>query len=162
MNSSMREQRSTRWPALWCACALLFLLTPVAALQAASPAASDAHPFAEHFLALQVSSADHTRQSHIISVAQNVLKHYGPDQVAIDVVGFGPGVRMLFADSQYGEQIESLIVQGVRFDACGNTLDSIERKTGKRPKLLQGVHLVQAGVPRLLHLSEHGYTIIQP
>jgi intracellular sulfur oxidation DsrE/DsrF family protein len=54
------------------------------------------------------------------------------------------------------------VTQGVRFSVCGNTLDTIERETGKRPKINPHAVEVQAGVERLLTLSEGGYTIVRP
>lgn len=155
----------THWR-LWLAYLGLSMAAVAAAVAAptaeAQTAPSGSHPFAQHFLALQISSSDHTRQTHIISVAQNVLKHYGPDKVAIDVVAFGPGVHLLYADSPLRRKVESLITEGVRFDVCKNTLDTITRKSGHRPQLVPHVHLVQAGVPRLMTLAQKGYVIIQP
>src|SRR3546814_2668053 len=34
----------------------------------------------------------------------------------------------------------------VIFQACGNTLDTMERNEGKRPPLIEGVEMVQTGV----------------
>lgn len=144
------------------ALALAFGAVPAQAAGAASAPADDSHPFATHFLALQISSANADRQAHILSVAANLLKHYGQDAIAIEVVAFGPGIRMLYAGAPARAQVESLIHEGVRFDACGNTLDTLQREQGKRPQIMPGVTVVPVGVARLLTLAEHGYTIIQP
>ncbi|MDB5547617.1 MAG: hypothetical protein JWP21_1064, partial [Tardiphaga sp.] len=58
--------------------------------------------------------------------------------------------------------VDSLVTQGIRFDVCGNTLDTIERETGSRPKLNPHAVEVQVGVGQLLSLSEDGYTIVRP
>jgi intracellular sulfur oxidation DsrE/DsrF family protein len=54
------------------------------------------------------------------------------------------------------------VTQGVRFDVCGNTLDTIERETGKRPMINPRAIEVQVGVGHLLTLSESGYTVVRP
>ena len=55
------------------------------------------------------------------------MKLYGPDKIAIEVVAFGPGIDLLRADSPNRAAVDSLISQGVRFDVCMNTVDTIER-----------------------------------
>ena len=51
---------------------------------------------------------------------------------------------------------------GVRFYVCLNTIDTIQRITGKRPVLLQGVEGVQTGVAFMLEEIDAGYTHIHP
>ena len=58
--------------------------------------------------------------------------------------------------------VESLIAQGVRFDVCLNTVDTVERETGKRPEIIPGATPVQVGVGQILLLTENGYTLVRP
>lgn len=119
-------------------------------------------PFAEHFLVLQLSDSDPKRQRLVLSVASNVLKFYEPDKVAIEVVAFGPGVTLLFEESEFRPLVDSLVSQGVKFDVCGNTLDTIERETGRRPKTNPNTKEVGTGVAQLMTLIENGYTLVRP
>lgn len=119
-------------------------------------------PFAEHRVALQLSDSDARKQSLVISVANNLLKAYGPDAIAIEVVAFGPGIDLLRTDNANRARIESLIAQGVKFDVCVNTLDTIERDTGKRPAIIPGAIPVQVGVGHILSLTENGFTLVRP
>lgn len=119
-------------------------------------------PFAEHFIALQLSDSDPKKQKLVLSVASNLQKAYGQDKIAIEVVAFGPGIDLLRDTSENRQLVDSLITQGVRFDVCGNTLDTIERETGTRPKINPHAIEVQVGVGHLLTLSESGYTIVRP
>ena len=119
-------------------------------------------PFAEHKLVLQLSDNDARKQNLVISVANNLLKFYDPDKVAIEVVTFGPGIELLRSDSPARKQVESLIAQGVRFDICLNTVDTIERETGRRPEIMPGATPVQVGVGQILFLIENGYTLVRP
>jgi intracellular sulfur oxidation DsrE/DsrF family protein len=119
-------------------------------------------PFVEHRIALQLSDGDPGKEGLIVSISYKLLEVYGPDAVDVQVVAFGPGIDLLKADNPRRQQIDSLIAQGVTFNICGYTLDTIERKTGKRPEINPKAKLVPAGVPFLLSLAEKNYTIVRP
>ena len=97
-----------------------------------------------------------------LSVAYNLLKFYGPDKIAIEVVAFGPGIDLLRAGNPNRARVDSLISQGVQFDVCMNTIDTIERETGKKVALNPKAVRVQVGVGRILALTEKGYTLVRP
>ena len=111
---------------------------------------------------LQLSDNDAAKQGLVISVAYNLIKLYDPDKVAIEVVAFGPGIDLLFPDNANRKLVESLVAQGVRFDVCLNTVDTIERETGKRPQYIPVAAPVQVGVGQILSLTENGYTLVRP
>src|SRR3981189_2733448 len=90
-------------------------------------------PFAEHKIVLQLSDNDPRKQGLVLSVASNLMKHYDPDKVAIEVVAFGPGIELLRPENPNRKMVESLAAQGARFDICINTVDTLERENGKRP-----------------------------
>jgi hypothetical protein len=138
------------------------VLTTVSSLARAEPAPLPDKPFAEHRIVLQLSDNDPRKQGLVISVAYNLLKLYDPDKVAIEVVAFGPGIDLLFPDNPNRKLIESLIAQGVRFDICLNTVDTIERDSGKRPQYIPAATPVQVGVGQILSLTENGYTLVRP
>ena len=119
-------------------------------------------PFAEHRIVLQLSDGDPKKQALVLSVASNLSKFYDPDKVAIEVVAFGPGIDLLLTGNDHRKQVESLIAQGVRFDICLNTVDTIERETGKRPDFIAAATPVQVGVGQILFLTENGYTLVRP
>ena len=122
----------------------------------------DEGAFVEHRLTLQISDAGEAKQSAVLNVAFNVLKSIGPDKVAIDVVAFGPGIDLLRDGNPNAARIRSLVAQGVRFDACMNTVETIERDTGKPYPLTAEAQKVEAGVVRIMTLAEHGYTTVRP
>ncbi|HEU4806551.1 MAG TPA: hypothetical protein VFS91_12230 [Nitrobacter sp.] len=128
----------------------------------AQPAPLPDKPFAEHRVVLQLSDDDSKKQSLVLSVANNLIKAYGPDKIAIEVVAFGPGIDLLRTENASRIRVESLIAQGVRFDVCVNTLDTIERETGKRPAIIPSATPVQVGVGQILSLTENGYTLVRP
>ena len=119
-------------------------------------------PFAEHKIVLQLSESDPKKQGLVISVANNLLKFYDPDKVAIEVVAFGPGIELLRPENSYRKAVESLVAQGVRVDICLNTVDTLERESGKRPEFIAAATPVQVGVAQILLLTENGYTLVRP
>jgi intracellular sulfur oxidation DsrE/DsrF family protein len=132
------------------------------AARAAEQAPLPDKPFAEHRVMLQLSDNDPGKQGLVISVAYNLLKLYDPDKVAIEVVTFGPGIDLLRPENPNRKLVESLVAQGVRFDVCLNTVDTIERETGKRPDIVPVAIPVQVGVGQILSLTENGYTLVRP
>jgi intracellular sulfur oxidation DsrE/DsrF family protein len=138
----------------------------IAALASSAACAEQAplpdKPFAEHRIVLQLSDNDQGKQGLVISVAYNLLKLYDPDKVAIEVVTFGPGIDLLRPENPNRKLVESLVAQGVRFDVCLNTVDTIERETGKRPDIISIAIPVQVGVGKILSLTENGYTLVRP
>jgi intracellular sulfur oxidation DsrE/DsrF family protein len=119
-------------------------------------------PFAEHKIVLQLSDNDPRKQGLVISVANNLLKFYDPDKVAVEIVAFGPGIELLRPDNPNRKLVESLVAQGARVDICLNTVDTIERDTGKRPNYIPAATPVQVGVAQILLLTENGYTLVRP
>jgi uncharacterized protein len=119
-------------------------------------------PFAEHKIVLQLSDNDPKKEGLVISVANNLMRQYDPDKVAIEIVAFGPGIDLLKPDNANRARVESLVAQGVRVDICLNTVDTIERETGKRPDYIPVATPVQVGVAQILLLTENGYTLVRP
>ena len=119
-------------------------------------------PFAEHRIVLQLSDNDARKQGLVISVASNLMKFYDPDKVAVEIVAFGPGIDLLKPDNPNRKLVESLIAQGARVDICLNTVDTIERDTGRRPEFIAAATPVQVGVAQILLLTENGYTLVRP
>src|SRR5258705_10519047 len=119
-------------------------------------------PVGEPRVVFQLSDSDPRKQGLVNSVANNLLKFYDPDKVAIEVVTFGPGIDLLRLDNSNRKLVESLVAQGVRFDLCLNTVDTIERETGKRPDFIPVATPVQVGVGQILSLTENGYTLVRP
>ena len=117
---------------------------------------------AEHKIVIQVSTDDPRTQTIALNNAVNLQKHYGIDNIAIEIVAYGPGLNMLTTMSKSVDRITSLAQQDITFSACGNTMAKMEAKSGKKPKLLEGVGKVQAGVAQIMELQEQGYAYVRP
>ena len=125
-------------------------------------AASDDKPFAEQKVVLQISDADPTKQTLVLNVASNLIKAFGPDQVDIEIVAFGPGLRLMFDDNHNKSRISGLADSGVRFAACGNTLKKVSQNLGRTPALNSHSIEVPAGVVRIVELVKDGFTLVKP
>ena len=118
-------------------------------------------PFAEKHIILQLS--DQANEAVVLDTANNLIKHYGgPDMIDIEIVTFGKGVRLMYADSPHKIRIASLVENGVRFYVCRNTLDTMERMHGERPKINPAAIMVQAGVAHIIDRVDDGYILIRP
>jgi intracellular sulfur oxidation DsrE/DsrF family protein len=126
-------------------------------------AAPEEKPFAEKKVVLQISDDDASKQTLVLNVASNLIKYYGPDRVDVEIVAFGPGLRLLFADNSNAGRINNLAESsGVRFSACMNTMKKVTQNLGYAPKLDANAGKVDAGVVRILELVSDGYVLIKP
>ena len=117
---------------------------------------------AKNKLVIQVSTDDPRTQVIALNNAVNLQKIYGPDNVDIEIVAYGPGLGLLTDKSRQADRVTSLAQQNITFSACGNTMKKVAKKTGKTPKLLTGVQSVGAGVDRIMQLQQQGYAYIRP
>lgn len=113
-------------------------------------------------VALQISDGTPEKQELVLNVASNLLKAYGPDRVKIEVVAFGPGLRLLFADNANRNRVQSLALSGVRFSACENTMVAVTKQLGYAPTLSPEARSVPAGVIRIVELNDSGYVVVRP
>lgn len=128
----------------------------------AAAAAPIDKPFAEARVVLQISDADPSKQTLVLNVANNLIKHYGPDKVDVEIVAFGPGLRLLFDGNANSDRIASLAGNGVRFAACSNTVRNMSRLLESDVRLNSAATRVDAGVVRIVDLVASGYTLVKP
>jgi uncharacterized protein len=143
-----------------------FLVTLILPVLGASLMLGASNVFAEgakhHKLVIQVSTDDARTQNIALNNAVNIQKLYGMDNVDIEIVAYGPGLGMLTPKNKEAPRVKSLAMQNITFSACGNTMAKIEKKTGKKVALTEGVKVVPGGVARITELQEDGYAYIRP
>jgi len=137
-----------------------FLVTSVLFANVANAASSVIEP--KHKIVIQVSTDDVRTQNIAMNNAVNLQKALGQDNVAIELVAYGPGFSMMTRKSKVPVRVSSLALQDITFSACNNTMKKVAKKTGKMPVLLDGVRIVPAGVLRIMELQEQGYSYIRP
>ncbi len=139
---------------------LLLLIAVSASYQI--QAAEDDKPFAEQRIVLQISDPNPFKQTLVLNVATNLIKYYGPDKVDIEIVAFGPGLRLMFKENVNSNRIEGLTSSGVKFAACKNTIAGMTKKLGHAPELNTNAVPVSAGVVRIIDLQDQGFKLIKP
>lgn len=136
--------------------ALFVLAAPQAVL------AQEEKPFAEHKFVLQISDMDPSKQTLVLNVANNILKAYGTDQVDVEIVAFGPGLRLLFEDNSNTGRIDGLANSGVRFFACENTIANMSKTLGTPVKINGHASSGKGGIVRIKELVDQGYMLAKP
>lgn len=139
---------------------LLFLFA-LLALAGPKIALSD-DGFADYKYVLHIDDMDPSKQELTLNNAHNLLDAYPPGAVAIEVVAYGPGLRLLFEDNVYAQRINSLAQSGVKFSACGNTLKGMTKQLGYTPKLNPVAKVVPGGIVRIGELVHQGYIYVKP
>ena len=125
--------------------------------------AKAAHPDAVARYALQISDANADRRGEILHVAEHLIQHYGKAKLDLEIVAFGPGIKLLMAnDNPLAPFIEKLSDQGVRFSACGNAVAHMTGVLGYAPKLVPAARVVPAGIVRVHDLAAAGYFVDKP
>ena len=148
-------KHAAKWSSL-----LVVLMLSLGSLQAAFAADK---PFAEKKIVLQISDPNPFKQTLVLNVANNLVKEYGPDKVAIEIVAFGPGLRLLFADNANKGRIQSLVDNaGVTFHACSNTIKNMAKKLGHEPAINPVAAASGPGIVRILDLIDQGYVLVKP
>ncbi len=135
--------------------ALLFCVAH-ASVKAADSSLADYH------YVLHISDMDPSKQELILNNASNLLEAYPPGAVDIEVVAYGPGLRLMFADNVNAQRLDSLSQSGVRFSACGNTLKGMTRLLGEEPKLNPVAKVVPGGIVRIGELAKKGFIYVKP
>lgn len=106
-------------------------------------------------------------QDKVNFVLGNIRNHYkgveGPENVEIALVVHGPALKAfhdLGASDKVRERLATLGGQGLKLNACGNTMRAQSVKT---EDLLPGfVRVDQGGVVRLAELQAEGYLYLRP
>jgi len=113
--------------------------------------------------ALQISNAAPIKRKMVLKVAQHVLKQYGPKNVDIEIVAFGPGLELLYkGNNPFAKMIAKLAAKGVRFSACHNSIKHMTKVLGHPPELLPEARVVPSGAYRLHNLFVAGYFVLKP
>ncbi len=143
---------------------ILHLMTAVILTLSLSLAAQAADTV--HKIAFHVDQSDPAIMNMALNNVQNVQKYYNGkgEAVEIEIVAYGPGLKMYTADSPVAQRIASMALEidNLAFSACGNTHRKMSLKAGKEVKLLPEAGIVPSGVVRLVELQEQGYAYVRP
>ena len=108
---------------------------------------------------IQVSEADPAKWNMALINASNVRKAYGDKGVAVEIVAYGPGLKMLRKDSAVAAGLEAAKKSGVKLLACGNTMTMTHTT---RDELNRVVDIVPAGIVEIMERQQEGYAYVRP
>jgi hypothetical protein len=108
---------------------------------------------------IQVSEADPAKWQMALINARNVRKAYAGKNVGVEIVAYGPGLKMLHSDSLVASGLEEAKKNGVKLLACGNSM-SMSQTT--REELSQSVDVVPAGIVEIMERQQEGYAYVRP
>jgi len=115
-----------------------------------------------HKLVYQCNRADHDYIEHVLFSCGEMLRKYG-DDIELVVAAFGPGLNLLGKRPKrsiaaiHQQRVASLADYGVRFQACGNTMKSMN---WLEKDLLEQAQIVPIGVDGIMKLQEQGFSYI--
>jgi intracellular sulfur oxidation DsrE/DsrF family protein len=111
-----------------------------------------------HNIVVQLNTADTASWSGVIGNIKNIQKAW-PTNLTIEVVVHGKALDFLVKDKTYfAEDIQLLASQGIKFNACQNTM----RKHNITPAmLLNVVGTVPSGVVEVLMRQEDGWSYLK-
>ena len=135
-----------------------FLAAATLALAAVVPPLH-AQPLPANKLVVQVSDNDPGKWNLALNNAKNVQTDLGAQNVAIEIVAYGPGINMLKADSVAANRIAEAMRAGVRVVACENTMTN--QKLAK-DDMLGGIGYVKAGVVEIMQRQQQGWAYLRP
>ncbi len=116
----------------------------------------------EHNVVYQLNKDDQKYHDAILFSAGEMLRKYN-DNITVVITVFGPGIHVLGrkplrdVSHQVKQKINSLADYGIKFHACGNTMNSLG---WKKEDMYDFVEVVKVGAADLMELQEKGYSYI--
>ena len=138
------------------------LMLALAALALAIPPALQAQPAGPakpHRVVIQVSDADPAKWNLALNNASNIQQDLGGDQVAIEIVAYGPGIGLLKLESVAGARVAEALAAGITVQACENTM---RNQKLVREDMLPKFGYVPSGVVQLMKRQKEGWAYIRP
>jgi uncharacterized protein len=141
----------------WCsglaAVAAIFLLTDSGAIAQAQPTSQRSK------VVIQVSDGDQSKWNLALNNARNIQTDLGAANVDIEIVAYGPGIRMLKLDSPVANRVDEANAAGVKVMACENTMKGQKLA---RSDMLGSVGYVNAGVVEIMQRQQQGWSYLRP
>ena len=155
-----------RWFHQTAAVALASLILASGALAADTKAKHSAKP---HRVLIQVDQNDPAVMNLALNNAANIIEYYRSksEEVAVDVVAYGPGLNMLRTDtSPVQDRIKQLknvaFPSTIQVSACNITREGMAKKEGHPIDIVSDAVAVPSGVIHLMELQEDGWSYIRP
>ena len=110
-------------------------------------------------LLIQISDENPKVWGLALANARNVRHDVGPDKVQIEIVVYGPAIRMLEAESDWRDRVTQVLDESIRVIACENTMATM---CLKRDDMLGGVDFVKTGLAHVMKRELEGWAYARP
>ena len=107
----------------------------------------------------QISEDDVKKWNSVLGNIHNIQYDLAKEGVSVTLVAIGPGLGMLTADSLVANRVQDAMADGVRFVACGN---SMEAQQIEKSDLVPGTQTVKAGYVEVMRLQQQGWVYLRP
>jgi len=138
---------------------MAFAVVASVATLASANAAAQASTTPKNRVVMQVSDADPGKWNLALNNARNLQADLGAGNVAIEIVAYGPGIGMLKSDSVVATRIGEALGQGVKLEACENTMRG-QKLT--KADMIDGIDYVPAGVVEIMQKQQQGWAYLRP
>jgi len=115
----------------------------------------------EYNLLLQVSEDSVERLMAALNAARFVQQEYGPPNVNVKIVVFGPGVQTLkyYAPIPVADRVKQAKANGVQIVVCDYSM----RAAKLRPSdMLREVTFVRSGIGEIMEKEQRGWVYVRP
>ena len=106
----------------------------------------------------QVSDNDPARWTLILNNMNALREDVGSEGAEIELVAYGPGLNMLKADSPVRQRIAEALKNGVKINACQNTMRGMKLTPAD---ILPDIGYVPSGVVEVMKKQQQGWAYIR-
>lgn len=125
----------------------------------AAPAALASGETTMTHIVIQVSEGDPAVWNLALNNAENVQQAIGKDKVKVEIVAYGPGLKMLTSDSKVAGRVNGALDRNVKLIACGTTMKKMKVTEAD---LIGGVSVVPGGVIQIMQRQSEGWAYVRP
>jgi intracellular sulfur oxidation DsrE/DsrF family protein len=112
-----------------------------------------------HKVVFHVSDEEAKKWHLTVNNATNVLSFLGKDNVAMEIVVYGPAIGMLKFESEAGPGLQNLMAMGAKVIACERTMHGDHLVPDD---MLPEIGYTHTGVAYLMEKQKQGYAYIRP
>ena len=109
-------------------------------------------------IVVHLDEAGPDKHASVLRNIGNLLDELG-DGTEIELVTHGAGLAAAITDSPHAAQVRELLSRGVSVAACANTM---REKNVSVDALIEGVHVVPAGIAELVRKQREGWAYVRP
>ncbi len=120
-------------------------------------AAGEARTATAPRIVFQVNDEDSRKWHVVLANINNVQEELGKVEVAVVVIG--PALGMLKADALTANKVQDAMSAGVRFVACGN---SMQAQKLEKDDMIERIDYVRAGYVEIMRLQQIGWSYLRP